>query len=310
MKKYIALAAACATALTPILSTPSIAAGVAAPANGDTTAAAQGACAADLAALQNSAGDWSIALVFGATPTATDPVEVGGTRAETAGTRAPDLTSAVLSFSDVTAAGASHLTRNGQSPNIFTLDAIARTVTYANSSFQFTAQYTTTTTFAYTCEMTQKVAHTVTVPAVPAGPVEGYYTNPGNGDCHGIDNTHEKWGQTFGACEFHKTGDGTPAVPSSTTTTYTFDRQPGSDTSHTTTQDDTAPGSGTELNGGQYTFSNQSLKVAAVVCNSPGKNPGSWKPQNGYLGLGGACSTATFTSLGTTTIPSNSLPAA
>lgn len=309
MKKYIALAAACATALTPVLSVPSFAAGVPAAASGATTATAQGVCDADVGALL-PAGDWTTHLAFGSSPTATDPVEVGGTRAETPGTRAPDLTSAVLSFSDVTAAGATQLTRNGQSPNIFAKDAIARTVTYANSSYQFTAQYTTTTTFSYTCEMTQKVAHTVTIPGVPAGPVEGYYTNPGGGDCHGIDNTNPHWGQTIGACEFHKTGDGTPAIPPSTSTTYTYDRQPSSDTSHTISQNDTASGNGTELNGGAYTFNNQSLKVAAVVCNSPTKNPGTWRAQNGYLGLGGACSTATFTSLGTATIPSNSLPPA
>ena len=43
----------------------------------------------------------------------------------------------------------------------------------------------------------------------------------------------------------------------------------------------------------------------AVICNSPEKNPGKWRPQNGYTG---DCSTALFISLGTFPIRSNSLP--
>ena len=46
-----------------------------------------------------------------------------------------------------------------------------------------------------------------------------------------------------------------------------------------------------------------------VICNSPTKNPGTWRNQNGY---GGACSTALFSSLAgiPEPIPSNSLPPA
>ena len=43
----------------------------------------------------------------------------------------------------------------------------------------------------------------------------------------------------------------------------------------------------------------------AVICNSPEKNPGKWRQQNGYTG---ECSTALFISLGTFPIRSNSLP--
>lgn len=43
----------------------------------------------------------------------------------------------------------------------------------------------------------------------------------------------------------------------------------------------------------------------AVVCNSPEKNPGKWRPQNGYTG---ECSTALFNSLPGMPIHSNSQP--
>lgn len=42
-----------------------------------------------------------------------------------------------------------------------------------------------------------------------------------------------------------------------------------------------------------------------VICNSPLKNPGVWRNQNGYTG---ECSTRLFLTLGPLTIPSNSLP--
>ena len=44
----------------------------------------------------------------------------------------------------------------------------------------------------------------------------------------------------------------------------------------------------------------------SVICNSPTKNPGVWRAQNGYTGT---CSTALFNSLSQITIHSNSLPA-
>jgi len=46
-----------------------------------------------------------------------------------------------------------------------------------------------------------------------------------------------------------------------------------------------------------------------VICNSPGKNPGAWRGQNGYTNqIGGkTCSTTWYTSLGST--PSVSVPA-
>lgn len=305
MRKVIGTASALAL-VASMSATPSFAAGVPASApSGDTSTAAQGVCNDDLATLQNDEGDWSTRLVFGTSPTATDPVEVSDTRVETSAQ--PDLLSAVISFSDVSAVGSTDLTRNGQSPNIFAKDARARTVTYANHSYDFTAQFTTTTSFSYDCEMTKLVHTTTTTPGTPAGPVQGFYTNPGNGDCQGVPNTNPNWGQDLGqGCIFTKTGDGTPAIPGTSVTTSAPVRQAASDTSHTIPQDDTASGTGTELNGGQRTFTNQSLKVMAVVCNSPTKNPGTWRAQNGYDG--GLCSYATFTSLGTPTIPSNSLP--
>ena len=43
----------------------------------------------------------------------------------------------------------------------------------------------------------------------------------------------------------------------------------------------------------------------SVICNSPTKNPGVWRNQNGYTGI---CSTALFNSLSQVVIHSNSLP--
>ena len=301
MKKTITTLAVCATALSPLAVGPAFAAHIPTSA---TTSGAQAVCAADAMALGT---EFSAETVFAAEPVGiTDPVEVAGTRVETPGTRMPDLASAVVSYSNVTAAGATQLTRNGQSPNIFANDATARTVTYANSSYQFGADFSRTATFSYACQITEKVTKVTTTPGTPAGKVKGFYTNPGNGDCRGINTDNPNWGQDVGACIFTKTGDGDPAVPGTTVTTVTYERRAGLDTSHLVDQETIAPGTGTELAGGQYTFDNQNLKVQVVVCNSPTKNPGTWRAQNGYDG--GLCSYATFASLGTATIPSNSLP--
>ena len=223
--------------------------------------------------------------------------EVPGTRTETPGSRQIAPGALVVSFSNVDASGASHLSRNGLSPNIFATDAVAHTVTYDNSTYAFTATYNITTTFSYSCDVTQHIA---AVPGstgletegdcasrVAQDPELGPHVNPG---LYCLDLSHR----------LTVTTPGTPAQDNA---------DPEDSTTGTVDQAGTASGGDTELNGGLYTFQNQSLQVSAVVCNSPGSKAGSWRAQNSYAGAGGACSTATFMSLAPNTgIPSVSLP--
>ena len=68
--------------------------------------------------------------------------------------------------------------RNGGSVNMFGMrEAIGGH--YSNSAYDFTADFKTTYTHPYTCDIYKAVYH----PAVAPGTVQGYYTNPGEGDC-------------------------------------------------------------------------------------------------------------------------------
>jgi hypothetical protein len=224
----------------------------------------------------------------------------GDVRTEIPGTRAIAPGATVLSFTNVDASGASHLSRNGLSPNIFATDAVAHTVTYSNSTYDFTGTFNITTTFSFSCDVTEHIpavapstrtetegecASRIATSDDPA--LKPPAINPG---LYCMDPDHR----------LTITVPGTPAQDNA---------DPQDSTTGTVDQAGTALGQDTELNGGPFTFNNQSLQVSAVVCISPGSKGGAWKPQNGYLGGGGTCSTATFLALPPTgSIPSVSLP--
>lgn len=66
-------------------------------------------------------------------------------------------------------------------------------------------------------------------------------------------------------------------------------------------------GTRTETIPGPWTDPNAStVGGEVVICNSPGRNPGTWRAQNGYDGSLGQCSTAWYNTLGST--PSVSVP--
>ncbi|WP_125964208.1 hypothetical protein [Sphingomonas koreensis] len=76
----------------------------------------------------------------------------------------------------------------------------------------------------------------------------------------------------------------------------------------TSTSTSVTYGTRTETIPGPWTDPNASQGGAQVViCISPGKVPGNWRPQNGYDGSLGTCSRAWYDTLGST--PSVSLPA-
>jgi hypothetical protein len=302
--KYRALLSATAIVASTLISTPALAtvSGTIPDqvAGSDATSTRDGACALVVANLNANAAT-GVSYTVIANWTGQSSVygdEVPGTRSETPGTRQIAPGALVVSFSNVDASGASHLSRNGNSPNIFATDAVAHTVTYDNSTYAFTATYNISTTFSYSCDVTKHVAGTPATSRLED--FEECVTRMAqDGVANGV--------QVPGIYCKDVNNRITINVPGT-------DPQTNPDAEDSTTgtagpQAGTASGGDTELNGGQYTFQNQSLPVSAVVCISPGSKGGSWKAQNLYAGLGGTCSTATFMSLPPNTgIPSVSLP--
>lgn len=268
-------------------------------ADGTSTATRDGACALVETQLNAAATDgitYTVAASWTGQSSAYGSEVAGDVRTEVPGSRQIAPGAQVVSFSNVDASGASHLTRNGKSPNIFALDAVAHTVTYDNSTYDYTGTFNITTTFSYACSATQHIpavqgttrleTQGECADRVTHDPDLGPHVIPGQ---YCLDLSHR----------LNVTVPGTPAQDNA---------DPEDSTTGTVDQAGTATGGDTELNGGQYTFQNQSLPVAAVVCISPTKNPGTWRAANNYAGLGGTCGYTLFQSLGTSTIPSNSLP--
>lgn len=293
--KIIAAIALCGSSLSPLLSVPAFAATPTAA----TDTAMDTQCAADLLAAGAGDPDFVVETVVG-NDTAAAPVEVAGSGVQENWAPA----GYIVSVSGVSAAGSTALTRNGKSPNIFVTDAKASSVTWSNSTYDYTANYTVTTTFQYECKITETVHHhDLVTPAVPghhvwAGPAGA---NPNQGACDAYDAAGNFQGENQGQCDWV---DGTPAVYND------YDTETVTNVAHSIDEvgdpySDTTEG----LSGGQHTFYDQNEPVAAVVCISPGKVPGTWRAQNGYDGTGvKACSTTLFNSLPGGTIPSASLP--
>lgn len=264
------------------------------------TSTRDAACALVETALNGSAPSgvsYTVAANWGTQSSVYGSETAGDIRTEVPGSRQIAPGAQVLSFTNVDASGASHLSRNGLSPNIFATDAVAHTVTYDNSTYNFTGTFNITTTFNYSCDVTKHIAAT----AASSRP------------------------ETFDECVQRIAQSDPQLVPGiyckdpdhlQTVVVPGNPQQDLPDAEDSTTgsvdQAGTATGGDTELNGGPYTFQNQSLQVSAVVCISPGPKGGSWKGANLYPtlgGAGGACNTTTFMGLAPNTgIPSVSLP--
>jgi hypothetical protein len=187
--------------------------------------------------------------------------------------------------------------RNGGSVNMFGMrEAIGGH--YSNSAYDFTADFKTTYTHPYTCDIYKAVYH----PAVAPGPVQGYYTNPGEGDCNGIGPDNPHWGEDLGACHFNKTGDGTPGADEYHDPVANIGNVAGGSFD----QDQTDNLNAHESMGAGFDTSEPLLLGQAVVCISPSKTgpkgaPGTWTKQNGYTG--DKCTTVWYNGGATVGVP-------
>jgi hypothetical protein len=214
----------------------------------------------------------------------------------------------------------SRIGRNGGSPNLFADDAVASTVVYSNSTYETIDTFGGTVNYVYSCLPTEKVV----TPGTPGTPATPAVFGP----------------EDFDRCVVRVAGTGvvpgqyckdplnllpnvliTPEVPGTPGTPETTDYLVRQNLSYgypfggvgEVTASVTGTDSGVELNGGQFSFNNQNLRVTAVVCNSPGRIGGTWTPQNSYSGLN--CNNTFFSTARQVSgnnfglfIPSNSLP--
>jgi hypothetical protein len=251
-----------------------------------TTAAMESQCAADLA-------PYAGILLHDGTPAySTEVVETGqsdGPTTEVPLSRVIDESSrfgtGTPTYSGLTILGDPY--KVGGSVNMFGLQG-ARYKNWPNSEYDFTADYSTTTTISYECHVTQVTETLIPGEHIPGSP---WYVNPQDnsaGDCRGITPNHPFWGQDIGAC--HWTGTGSDPVDTEDewinngptdrpdlTTLHTIDE--------TNIADDVA---GHEVNGGPFTEEAAPGTLwnagQVVVCISPKKLPGIWTNQNGYSG--------------------------
>ncbi len=211
---------------------------------------------------------------------------------------------ATANYNDIDASASSKLYRNGKSPNLFVKDALAGTVTWSANSYDFTGNYNITTTFEFTCHVTEHVAAVLPVyesenECVARVKVDG-----------SIPSSYNKG---FGAWCNEQTPDHSGNYDNRLKLVDGVDAHDNDDTGLDTTatidQAGTALLAGHEDFGGVHTYTNQAVPVQTVVCISPGSKGGTWTAKNLYAGLGGTCSTATFNATAPgTIIPSASLP--
>ena len=321
--RFIAAVAMCATALSPIAASMTYAA---VPVQPSKATQMQAACVADLATKVNAAATlhdgtlvWSTQYTVISESSGT-PVEVSGSRAETAGTR---FGTGTPTYSDVQILGDPY--KVGGSVNMFGLQG-AKNKNWPNSEYDFTADFDTTTTFTYGCTVTEQTE--TYVPAVPGHYIQGFYRVhvDGNGNEEGTQQSCDAftanaptladgsdappwWGIDYdptnveadhGQCDFIKTADADPGSEE--------DWIPGAPVDHpelsptlTIDQVDRASGTGHETNGGPYTEVAPAGTLwnagQVVICISPSKTvkggvPGAWANHNGYTGT--KCTTAWY----------------
>ncbi|MGN3974976.1 hypothetical protein [Tsuneonella sp. SYSU-LHT278] len=302
MKKSIALVAVCATALSPIFTTPAYAADPT-PSN---AAIMQANCAAfvttNYGPITPSLNSTYYSFEVDFDGVDADPVFDPATRVNDETTWTPDLTSA-RTLNGPDASQSTQLRRNGKSPNIFATDVRASSETWSNNSVEYNIDGTVTTTFTYQCDVTE---HEWTPPTPARFTYKLKPGSPANDDCSRFDDDfdHPNYGQARGNCVVDTTIPGAPGF-------FTLDDLGlvGAFAPIEQTSDPETYGPFLDPNAGPHTYFDTNALGHAVVCISPGSKGGEWRAQNGYGGLGGACSTATFNGIPPgTPIPSNSLP--
>jgi hypothetical protein len=281
MKKSIAFVAMCATALSPILSTPSFAAVTIL----DDTPAAAGPSAANLLAMEGQCD--ALAAAHGVKWTGElDESSIAATYVS-GPTEIGTHTYALNGVGDQVGAGTftpAHIEiegdpyRNGGSVNMFG-DAVAVGGYYSASAYDFEADFSTTYSYSFNCTMSESVY-------IPA---EGYYviepTDQGNEEAGqqscdaftALGSTWEHWGSDHAQCDFVKTGGdvnedqerpdeaGTPIIQAQTDSLLAHE------------------------DFGEGFSTSETLAIGkVVVCISPSKTgtklPGAWQTHNGYTG--------------------------
>lgn len=221
--------------------------------------------------------------------------EVSGSRVETAGSR---FGTGTVTYSGLSIVGDPF--RNGGSVNMFG-DQVATNKNWSNSEYDFTADYSTTTTISYNCDVTEQTEVYHPAVHIPGQPVQGYYTNNGTnssngqGSCQGLSPTNPHWGEDLGNCTFTQTADAVIAVdePEYWTLNDPISR-PDLATMQTVDETNVANENGHEINGGAFTEVGTWLASKVVICISPKRLPGIWTNQNGYTGT--KCNTTYFNS--------------
>lgn len=291
----LAILAVSALLTSTIISTPAFADTIPTPAadaaDGTTLAAMQTQCDALAAAHDTANGDiWSGAVVEGTTSLVAGPTEVAATR--------------VVDESSIVGTGTyvpGHLEirgdpfKNGGSVNLFG-DQWSTAGYYPDSTYNYTADFTSTFAHAFSCDISDAVYHpAVFHPAVfhPAVPPQGFYTNPGTnpsaneGSCQGLSPDNPHWGTSFGACIWNETAPGEPSYTDPAYTDPAYNDEPvfvDNEAGVPVNQDQTDNLSAFEDHGGIVQVTGDFHVGQPVICISPGSKGGSWRTQNGYGG--------------------------
>lgn len=306
-RKFLTAAVMCATSLAAISTSANAAVTVLdtvtpAPADGTTLAAMESVCTA--AAAAHAAVDpvtqdiWTGTVVEGDVTWISGPTEVGthtfaanGTGEQAgAGTFTPAHTDIL-----------GDPFRNGGSVNMFGIQEAVGGA-YSASSYDFTNDFTSTYSHAFSCDISEQVYHAPVF--IPGHPVEGYYTNngtnpSGEGSCQGLSPANPHWGTDLGNCTWTETG---PAVPDSwTEESWDADAFVVNEPQTAINQNQTDSLVAHESYGEGFSTSETLLLGQVVVCISPKKLPGTWTKQNGYTG--DKCTTSWYTGGATVGVP-------
>jgi hypothetical protein len=283
--KYRALFATAALLSSSIISSPAWADTIPTPtaAGPDSTTldAMQTQCDALAAAHDTGNGDiWSAQVVQGAATLVAGPTEVEGTRVV-------DEESIVGTgtFVPSTLEIRSGPFRIGGSVNMFG-DQWATAGYYPDSTYNYTADFTSTFSYAFSCDIYDAVYHAAV--HHDATPPEGYYTNngthpsEGEGSCQGLSPANPNWGHDLGNCIWTQTAPGQPAYddPAYNDEAVFVVNEAGTPIN----QDQTDNLSAFEDHGGPVQVTGEYHVGQVVICISPGSKGGSWRTQNGYGG--------------------------
>ncbi len=313
--KILMLAATCGYAISPIGAMVAFADTVPLPqadaASGVTLAAMQGQCDALALAHDTVNGDiWTGEVVVGAVTLVSGPTEAGPR----------DIDDATIVGTGTYVPGNTEIRgdpfRIGGSVNMFG-DQWSTAGYWTDSTYSFTADYDSTFSHAFSCDISQEVFHEGQYH--PATPVQGFYINCDFGNGQGNDNsgacTVENAGQPQGSCEAHNAQG--PAFPRWGTdveqckfivTEPAHDAYTDPDTWDAPVLISNEPGVAVEQDqtdsicafedhGGPVRATGDFKIGQVVICISPSKTvkggvPGAWANHNGYTGT--KCTTDWF----------------